>query len=176
MNPIESGGNTSRSNDRDIMALTEQGFARVRQRNSEFQRKALLTFTGTVTLLLLIIVAGGSWSYYQYTQPAQRVTDYRICKYVDDKQGIELTGKRKYSYNESSILGLTIKKRDNVIEQTYLDLKGDAMAIVGFTNDGWHSASVGVGESGIEKLKPAHSYIVVMGTKVAVIDYDDFCK
>lgn len=166
----------SRGADRDIATLIESGFDKMRKRRASIKRKLLLTYVTTISLVLVVLTGVVGWVYYQYQQPTQRYTDYRLCKYIDEKHGIELTGKREFSYQERSLFGFDFKDRSSVLEKTYIDLRGDSMSIVGFDDKGWSSTFIGKGEMGIQLLKVAHTYIITMERKVAVIDYNSFCK
>lgn len=130
-----------------------------------------------ITLLLFAAVGGvGYYGHQQYMASGTRYTDYRPCSYVDEKHGVEITGRRSYSYMQHSIFGFQFRDMRKVNEQTQIDIKGNSITIVGLTPEGWWASYVDEGERGIEILKPANSYVFTTLEKAAVVDYSSFCR
>lgn len=160
--------------ERDQAAL--KGLEKLAARREQIRRKVARTYMFFITLIILLIAAAVGYVYYEMTKPGKRFTDYRSCSYVDEKNGIELTGQRRYSYLERSLFGVQFRQSKDTLEQTELNVRGTAMSVVGLRDGGWYSSFVGTGEKGVEILKPSELYIVTMGSKVAVFEYEQFCQ
>jgi hypothetical protein len=150
--------------------------AKVQARGAKVKQVVVRTYVILTLLLLAAIGAGIYYLYLEYSKPGKRVVDYRPCEYVDEKQNIRITGRREYSYMQKSMFGHDFRQSDNVIETTQIDINGNALTIVGLDNGKWWAIPVGMGEKGIQLLKPAHTYIITMDKKAAVIDYTQFCQ
>ena len=150
--------------------------AKVQARGAKVKQVVVRTYVILTLLLLAAIGAGIYYLYLEYSKPGKRVVDYRPCEYVDEKQNIRITGRREYSYMQKSMFGHDFRQRDNVIETTQIDINGNALTIVGLDNGKWWAIPVGMGEKGIQLLKPAHTYVVTMDKKAAVINYTQFCQ
>lgn len=159
---------------RDQAAL--KGLDILATRREAIRKKVARTYMLFTTFVILLIVAFCGYVYYELSKPGTRYTDYRSCTYLDEKVGIELTGQRRFSYMEKSLFGIQFRQSKDTLEQTELNVNGSSMTIVGMSEGSWYSSYVGVGEKGIEKLKPSELYIVTMGSKVAVFEYQQFCK
>ncbi|MCY1294969.1 hypothetical protein D9M70_442890 [compost metagenome] len=149
---------------------------RVKARAAKVKTVMMRTYL-LVTLMLFTAVGGaGYYGHQQYLASGVRYTDYRPCSYVDEKHGIEITGRRSYSYKQHSILGFQFRDMRKVDEQTQIDVRGNSITIVGLTTEGWWASYVDEGERGIEILKPASSYVFTTLKKAAVVDYNSFCR
>jgi hypothetical protein len=146
----------------------------MRERNAamtikRFVRRLMLGFS-----LLLILSLGGLGYYAHATKVTGYVTDTRSCSLEID--GKELTGTREYSYPFTEILGFRLIDTKHIEETTKVDIRGESLRVVGLNNTEWWTVKVGVGEKGIQQLKPAHTYTFVLGDKVGVVPYRAFCK
>lgn len=140
-------------------------------------KKVMIRTYMLVTLAVFAAIGGsGYWGYKQYMASGIRYTDYRPCSYIDEKHGVEITGRRTYSYMQHSVLGFQFRDMRKVNEQTQIDIKGNSITIVGLTPEGWWASYVDEGERGIEILKPASSYVFTTLKKAAVVDYNSFCR
>jgi len=140
-------------------------------------RKGLwLTLTAFILGVLIALGLAGHRVYQEYLKPGVRVTDYRECLYEDAERKIELTGKREYSYVQKEFFGIQYRDSKQVLEKTVINVRGNAMSITGLSEGSWQSVYVGEGEQGIQILMPADLYVISLGKKVAVFDYQSFCK
>lgn len=150
--------------------------AKVQARGAKVKQVVVRTYVILTLLLLAAIGAGIYYLYLEYSKPGKRVVDYRPCEYVDEKQNIRITGRREYSYMQKTLFGHDFRQSDNVMEKTQIDVVGNAMMIVGLGGEKWWGVHVGTGERGIQMLNDAHTYIITMDKKAAVIDYTQFCQ
>lgn len=151
---------------------------RLAKRVNNIKKAAVRTYMVIMTLVVLII--GGVIGYlcweYSKIQPV-RYTDYRPCSYVDERNGIEITGRREFSYMKHSFFGIEFRKEGEVSEKTQIDIKGDVITVVGLTSDGkWWGKFSDLGERGILMLNPADTYVITTKKAAAVIDYAGFCR
>lgn len=152
--------------------------ARVRLQNRAKKIKVTMAriYMGFTLMVFIALAAVVYYGYDQYKTSAVRYVDYRPCQYVNEKHGVEITGRREFSYMQHSILGIQIRDSKAIDEKTQIDVRGDAMTIVGMNGKEWWSVFVDMGERGIQMLNPAETYIVTTKGKAAVIDYAAFCR
>lgn len=149
---------------------------KVQARGIKVKRVIVRTYVTLTLLLLAVIAAAVYYVYLEYHKPGLRIITYKNCEFVDESQKFRITGRREYSYMQKSMFGHDFRQSDNVIETTQIDINGNALTIVGLDNEKWWAIPVGMGEKGIQLLKPAHTYVVTMDKKAAVIDYEQFCQ
>lgn len=138
-----------------------------------------------VAISLTIIAAALVATYGYKTMVTGHLTDERPC-IIDFSEDFQVSGKRTFSYPFKEIFGVRIIDTKVISEQTVVDIRGDAMTIVGLNGKvldkatSW-SIPVGMGERGIQILKPADVYTFVVNTgkgspKVRTITHDAMCK
>ncbi|MNO12964.1 hypothetical protein D3C76_25840 [compost metagenome] len=149
-------------------------------RSQKIKKAAVRTYLILLTLLLATI---GGLVYYVYHQtfevPGKRMVDYRPCSYTDEKLGLEITGKREYSYLERSLFGVHYRLEKDIDERTEIDIKGDAITVVGLNptaDKKWWAKFADMGERGIMILDPADQYVFTLKKKAVVVNYDQFCR
>jgi len=131
------------------------------------------------TIFAVVLIALLSASAFGYWAWSTRVTGYtqdmRTCQAVIGKT--TLTGIRTFNYPFTDILGFRFIDKKNITEATRLDIKGDAITIVGTKEDKWWAIPIGMGERGNQLLKPAEAYTFVINNKEAgVVEYGSFCR
>ena len=159
--------------------LTQDAGAMAREKLNAKRRsrKSLwITFIALILGVLIAIGIAGYRVYQEYLKPGVRVTDYRECKYEDPEQKLELTGKREYSYVQKEFFGIQYRDSKKVMEKTVVNVRGSSMSITGLQEGSWKAVYVGEGEQGIQILMPAELYVISVGKKVAVFNYNDFCR
>jgi hypothetical protein len=127
---------------------------------------------GGIALVMLAMVAIG---YYGWSnQITGRFSDDRLCS--SEIGGYKVTGKRTYSYPYMEIYGFRFIDTKKIDERTVVDIRGDAVLILGQSADMWWSVAVGAGEQGIQILKEANQYTFVSGKKALIVSSKEFCK
>jgi hypothetical protein len=130
-----------------------------------------------ITLVIFLGIGGlAKYGHMQYVESGMRYSDYRPCKYENEKHGVVITGRRSYSYMQHSVFGFQFRDMSKVDEQTQIDVTGDSITVVGMSPENWWSLYVGPGERGIQILKPAQTYVFTSDKKAAVVNYNDFCR
>lgn len=172
MNDMTQLVNLTASEKRDAGILASD---RIRERSAA----ARVAFWVKTTLWLvagLVLACGtafGAWAYEK--RLTGYVTDERPCSFSVGKQ--EITGTRYYSYPFTEILGFRFIDTSVIDVKTELDVRGDSMLIVGHKGIDWWAVDVGVGEKGIQALKPADFYtFVVAKNQVGVVNDNALCK
>lgn len=126
------------------------------------------------TSIALAIVVISSAGYYGWeNRVTGRLSDDRSCK-VEYKD-LTITGKRTYSYPFTEIFGFRFIDTKAIDERTVIDIRGDALVVVGQSGSDWWSLAIGPGEQGIQILKAAESYTFVMGKKAVLVKSKEFC-
>jgi hypothetical protein len=167
---------------RDLLALAgvdagDVAREKILTRGQKVKRAMVRTYILFITLAVLIVGGAAGYVYYEFTKPGKRMVDYRACQYVDEKQGIEITGKREYSYLERSLLGVHFRLDKDIEEKTQIDIKGDSITVAGIVKDGtWWSKFADMGERGIMILNHADQYVFATKKKAVVVGYEQFCR
>lgn len=153
---------------------------RLETRGQKIKRAAVRTYLILLTLLVAVVGGLGYYIYHQtFEVPGKRLTDYRPCSYVDEKLGLEITGRREFSYLERSLFGVHYRLEKDISERTQIDIRGEAITAVGLTGDKakpFWAKFADMGERGIMILDPANQYVFTTKKKAVVIDYDQFCR
>lgn len=149
---------------------------RLKSRASKLKTAVVRTYIVLTTLVLLALGGAGWYVYDAFTNSASRYVDYRPCSYVDEANGITITGRREFSYMQHSVLGMQFRMEGKVDEKTQIDVQGESMTVVGMTGSKWWATYIDVGERGIQILKPADVYVITTKKKAAIIDYSAFCR
>ncbi len=154
----------------------DQARDKVTARASKVKR-TLAQIYFSFTSLVILLVAGLVWYFYQtMTGISPVVTDTRPCYFQDEAKGIELTGRRHYTYPQKSLFGIDFRDTRHVTHTTELDVRGTSMNVVGLKTDGWWGVYIGEGEKGIQMLENASVLVFTLGKKNVVINDKDFCK
>jgi hypothetical protein len=125
-----------------------------------------------LTVLLMVI---GLIVWYGYENKVTgRFIDDRSCEFSIGNR--EMTGIRTYSYPYTEIFGFRFIDTSTIEEKTTINIRGDAMTVVGHSSTGWWAINIGTGEIGKQVIKNAESYTFVMGKAVNVIPYRQLCK
>lgn len=170
---------TSFGSDRDLgpgMDAGIQATDRLKEKRTAVQ-KALRTFkfivTGCVLGVILGIVGLGWWAYEH--RVSGYVTDERSCSLEIGKR--VLTGTRAYSYPYHTYLGWRVVDTSIVEEKTTFQVRGSGFIVVNLYEGKSDVTRVGIGEVGVQVLKPADRYVFVMDDgSVGVSDYRSLCK
>lgn len=150
---------------------------RVMSRGQKVKRAVVRTYILIITCAVLLVAGAAGYVYYEFTKPAKRMVDYRSCSFVDEKMGIEVTGKREYSYLERSLFGVHYRLDKDIEEKTIIDIKGEAIMVVGLNKDGsWWNKYADMGERGVMILNHADQYVFSTKKKAPVVGYDQFCR
>ena len=149
---------------------------RIATRAQRFKTAMIRTYL-LITLVIFIGIGGVvKYGHMQYVESGSRYSDYRPCKYENEKHGVTITGRRSYSYMQHSVFGFQFRDTSKVDEQTQIDVAGDSITVVGLSPENWWTIYVGPGERGIQILKPAQTYVFTTDEKAAVVNYNDFCR
>jgi hypothetical protein len=127
-----------------------------------------------LSIALAIIVIVGTGYYGWENRVTGRLSDDRQCK--AEYKDLTITGKRTYSYPYTEIFGFRFIDTAAIDERTVVDIRGDAMMILGQSGDEWWSLSIGMAEQGIQILKPADYFTFVVGKKAVVVKSKLFCE
>lgn len=150
---------------------------KVLTRGQKVKRAVVRTYILIITCAVLLVAGAAGYVYYEFTKPAKRMVDYRSCSFVDEKMGIEVTGKREYSYLERSLFGVHYRLDKDIEEKTIIDIKGEAIMVVGINKDGsWWNKYADMGERGVMILNHADQYVFSTKKKAPVVGYDQFCR
>lgn len=165
---------------RDLLALAADPGAKARERvltrGQKVKRAVVRTYILLITCAVLLVAGAAGYVYYEFTKPGKRMVDYRTCSFVDEKLGIEITGRRENSYLERSLFGVNFRLEKDIEQKTQIDIKGDSITVVGINKDGsWWNKFADVGERGIMILQPADQYVFATKKKAPVVGYDQFC-
>lgn len=154
----------------------EAARAKVMTRGQKVKRAVVRTYILIITCAVLLAAGAVGYVYYEFTKPGKRMVDFRTCQFVDEKMGIEITGKREYSYLERSLFGVNFRLDKDIEEKTTIDIKGDAITVVGINKDGsWWNKFADMGERGIMILNHADQYVFATKKKAPVVGYEQFC-
>ena len=157
--------------------VTVKAQERLKARMQKVKRAAIRTYVTITVIIIALIASAVGYVYYEYSKPAIRKVDYRTCSFTDEKLGIEITGKREYSYLERSIFGINYRLDKDITEKTMIDIKGDAIMVVGLSHDGkWWNRYADTGERGVMILGHADQYVFSTKKKAPVVGYDQFCR
>lgn len=172
--------------DKGILAKAKLGARRAARRTAKIFR-----WTVTLSISLLIIAAAIIATYAYKTMETGRFTDERSCS-VKLGGDLELTGKRSYTYRYNQILGYRFIDTRKIFEKTTLDLRNQTMTVVGqytrakpvdqttgevpAVEERWWGINIDGGDRGQQILKGADNYTFVVGKKIGVIKYEEFCK
>lgn len=165
---------------RDLLALAADPGAKAREkvltRGQKVKRAVVRTYILIITCAVLAVAGAAGYVYYEFTKPGKRMVDYRTCSFVDEKLGIEITGRRENSYLERSLFGVNFRLEKDIEQKTQIDIKGDSITVVGINKDGsWWNKFADVGERGIMILQPADQYVFATKKKAPVVGYEQFC-
>lgn len=150
---------------------------KVLTRGQKVKRAVVRTYILIITCAVLLVAGAAGYVYYEFTKPGKRMVDFRTCQFVDEKLGIEITGKREYSYLERSLFGVHFRLDKDIEEKTQIDIKGESITVVGINKDGsWWNKFADVGERGIMILNHADQYVFATKKKAPVVGYDQFCR
>jgi hypothetical protein len=128
------------------------------------------------TAFAIVVGALGLGWHIKHNRVEGNAIDTRPCALaIKDYQ---LTGKRTYSYHFYELFGWRFIDTRTIHEETVLDVKGEPMTIIGQNPDDWWSVKVGDGEFGVQRVKNADTYSIVVGDNrdVAVVPYHALCK
>lgn len=180
--PLDLGNQT----DKGLLAKAKLGARRAARRTAKIFR-----WTVTLSISLLIIAAAIIVTYAYKTMETGRFTDERSCS-VKLGGDLELTGKRSYTYRYNQILGYRFIDTRKIFEKTTLDLRNQTMTVVGqytrakpvdqttgevpAVEERWWGINIDGGDRGQQILKGADNYTFVVGKKIGVIKYEEFCK
>ncbi|MNZ25628.1 hypothetical protein D3C78_427980 [compost metagenome] len=67
----------------------------------------------------------------------------------------------------------------DIIERTQIDIRGEAITVVGLTGNkdkSFWAKYADTGERGIMILDDAHQYVFTTKKKAVVLDYESFCR
>lgn len=152
--------------------------------------------------LAFVAIALIAW-YGKYTMVTGRLTDERMCSAKLSEEDA-VTGRRTFNYSYREVFGLRIIDTKTITERTEVDIRGQAMTIVGLVGEEpiedvamsnntiegkvqergakhptgalWWAVDIQMGEKGIQYLKHADTYTFVVDNKVAVVEYASFCR
>lgn len=149
------------------------------ERKAEVKRLKRKHFINRLVLWFVILGGIGVLGYFAYglglaNYETGRYSDERQCKVVTDN--LTITGKRTYSYPYKSFFGFRLIDESKVSEQTVINVAGDKMSIIGLTGKRWWGYRIGVGERGVQILKPADTYTISTDKGLAVVTYKGFCQ
>lgn len=170
--------------------------AKLIARNALRRTRKIIRWTIAASISLIIILAALVVTYAYKTATKGRI-NYEIgCSYKF-RDGYEITGKRTFSEPYTELMGWRNVNTKEVTERTVIDIKGDAISILGQytklkpidpeTNEAppaeerWWGINVGLAEKGVQILKGADNYTFVVDTtkgpkKLGVVKYEDFCR
>jgi hypothetical protein len=168
----------------DYLALRSQGIdpgAKAREkvltRGQKVKRAVVRTYILIITAVVLLVAGAAGYGYYEFTKPGKRMVDFRTCSFVDEKLGVEITGKREFSYLERSLFGVHFRLDKDIEQKTIIDIKGDPITVVGINKDGsWWNKFADMGERGVMILPQADQYVFATKKKAPVVGYDQFCR
>jgi hypothetical protein len=152
----------------------DQARKKITERSAKVKLGTLIKrlVTGLVLLLVAGVAAAGWWGYEN--RVTGYVTDERSC--MMDVEGRELKGRRTYSYPFQEYFGYRFIDTKAITEQTFVEVRGDDMVIVGHGNADWSPIKIGTGEKGYQKLAYADTYVIMVGKRVGVSSYKAMCK
>lgn len=170
---------SSFGSDRDLgpgMDAGIQATDRLKEKRTAAQR-ALWLFkflVGGAIVLVLLFIAGMAWWAYEHRESGY-VTDERSCSLEVGKR--TLVGTRAYSYHYNTYLGWRVVDTRVVEEKTTIQVRGSGFIVINLNKDKSDVTRVGIGEVGVQVLKPADRYVFVMDDgSVGVSDYRSLCK
>lgn len=149
------------------------------EKKAEVKRLKRKHLINRLVLWFVILGGIGVLGYFVYglglaNYETGRYSDERQCKVVTDN--LTITGKRTYSYPYKSLFGFRLIDESKVSEQTVINVTGDKMSIIGLTGKRWWGYRIGVGERGVQILKPADTYTISTDKGLAVVSYKGFCQ
>lgn len=130
---------------------------------------------------------GFSWEFFS---PQTSLVKYQKACKIDSPDRINdpdaqplLTGKQTLSYRATRIFGYEYHELSTVEIETYVDIKGSPLTLVGTVvsdpSKGW-SLQIPMGERYSKKISPADRLIVMLGSEekkiIVEIPFSDFCK
>lgn len=130
---------------------------------------------------------GFSWEFFN---PQSSLVKYQKSCSIDSPNKVNdpeaqplLTGKQVLSYRATRIFGYEYHELSSVEIETYVDIKGVPMALVGTVSSnpskGW-SLQIPMGERYSKKISSADRLIVMLGAEekkiIVEIPFSDFCK
>jgi len=159
--------------------------AKLAARTAARKTAQLIRWSIWVAISLTIICAALVVSYGYKTMVTGHLSDERPCA-IDFGGDMVVGGKRTFNYPFKEIYGFRMVDTSKISERTVVDVRGDAMTIVGLKgkqllqSEDW-SINVGAGERGIQILKDADVYTFVVNTgkgqpRVRTITHDAMCK
>lgn len=150
---------------------------KVLTRGQKVKRAVVRTYILIITAVVLLVAGAAGYGYYEFTKPGKRMVDFRTCSFVDEKLGVEITGKREFSYLERSLFGVHFRLDKDIEQKTIIDIKGDPITVVGINKDGsWWNKFADMGERGVMILPQADQYVFATKKKAPVVNYDQFCR
>ena len=149
--------------------------ARLRERSKARRFGAFLTKV-YVFLTIAFFATTGLFGYDQWTgRDTGYAVDTRPCEYkLNDR--VTVTGVRTYSYPYFDVMGMRFIEKDKVTEETKVDVRGKAFAVVGITGEDWWGTSVDQGERGIQLLEKHDTYTFVFEEGIGVVPYSKLCR
>jgi hypothetical protein len=150
---------------------------RVLTRGQKVKRAVVRTYILIISAVVLLVAGAAGYGYYEFTKPGKRMVDFRTCSFVDEKLGVEITGKREFSYLERSLFGVHFRLDKDIEQKTIIDIKGDPITVVGINKDGsWWNKFADMGERGVMILPQADQYVFATKKKAPVVSYEQFCR
>ncbi|QXN70552.1 hypothetical protein AGENTSMITH_148 [Bacillus phage vB_BspM_AgentSmith] len=105
---------------------------------------------------------------------SKTVVDVRPCEY--NVKGVEVKGKRYYTYKYNEVFGIRFIDTSKIGERTDILHEFKGTTIIGMNDSEWWSLNLGKGEPTIKTLGKAESYTFVQDGLAGVVSYDNFCK
>ena len=105
---------------------------------------------------------------------SKTVVDIRSCEY--NVKGVEVKGKRYYTYKYNEVFGIRFIDTSKIGERTDILHEFKGTTIIGMNDSEWWSLNLGKGEPTIKTLGKAESYTFVQDGLAGVVSYDNFCK
>lgn len=105
---------------------------------------------------------------------SKTVVDIRSCEY--NMKGVEVKGKRYYTYKYNEVFGIRFIDTSKIDERTDILHEFKGTTIIGMNDSEWWSLNLGKGEPTIKTLGKAESYTFVQDGLAGVVSYDNFCK
>lgn len=105
---------------------------------------------------------------------SKTVVDIRSCEY--NVKGVEVKGKRYYTYKYNEVFGIRFIDTSKIDERTDVLHEFKGTTIIGMNDSEWWSLNLGKGEQTIKTLGKAESYTFVQDGLAGVVSYDNFCK
>lgn len=125
---------------------------------------------------LTVITIVGLVGYDVYVKNVVRERIDRPVPCSLNKDGIELSGTRNYSYIDNRILGWHWSNDDTLLEKTTLNVSMNGLTVVAITDGESKTIRRGQAEGGILILPKADYYTFFINGKATGASYGDLCK